>query len=129
MNETGLVYHGYRKKPTGLSVYRRDRDGNITELDPRYDLRNHSPDGFEWGYSGSGPAQLALALCADALGNDPAALIVYQTFKQAVIVRLNKKAWAMSRREIQLAITTLLSLDEKLAERVRAVSNKPAQIA
>jgi len=28
---------------------------------PRSDLRNHSPNGFEWGYSGSGPAQLALA--------------------------------------------------------------------
>lgn len=23
---------------------------------------NHSPDGFNWGYSGSGPAQLALAI-------------------------------------------------------------------
>ncbi|GAJ01677.1 unnamed protein product, partial [marine sediment metagenome] len=22
---------------------------------------NHSPDGFSWGYEGSGPAQLALA--------------------------------------------------------------------
>jgi hypothetical protein len=32
-------------------------------LDPRHDLYNHSPDGFEWGYHGSGPAQLALALC------------------------------------------------------------------
>ena len=35
------------------------------ELDPRFDLRNHSPDGFEWGYYGSGPAQLALALLCD----------------------------------------------------------------
>lgn len=25
-------------------------------------LRNHSPDGFNWGYGGSGPAQLALAI-------------------------------------------------------------------
>ncbi|MCK4554525.1 hypothetical protein KAU19_06245, partial [Candidatus Parcubacteria bacterium] len=23
---------------------------------------NHSPDGFAWGYGGSGPAQLALAI-------------------------------------------------------------------
>ena len=30
-------------------------------LNPRLDLWNHSPTGFEWGYSGSGPAQLALA--------------------------------------------------------------------
>jgi Family of unknown function (DUF6166) len=30
-------------------------------LNPRLDLWNHSPTGFEWGYGGSGPAQLALA--------------------------------------------------------------------
>jgi hypothetical protein len=26
---------------------------------------NHSPDGFNWGYGGSGPAQLALAICLE----------------------------------------------------------------
>ena len=26
---------------------------------------NHSPDGFDWGYGGSGPAQLALAICIE----------------------------------------------------------------
>jgi len=30
-------------------------------LNPRLDLWNHSPSGFERGYHGSGPAQLALA--------------------------------------------------------------------
>ena len=33
-------------------------------LGPRLDLFNHSPTGFEWGYFGSGPAQLALAIVA-----------------------------------------------------------------
>jgi len=37
-------------------------------------LWNHSPDGFEWGYGGSGPAQLALA--------------IYQDFKLALIAAL-----------------------------------------
>ena len=34
------------------------------ELSPDDSLkvRNHSPDGFNWGYGGSGPAQLALAI-------------------------------------------------------------------
>ena len=40
-------------------------------LDSRRDLWNHSPTGFEWGYCGSGPAQLALALLADHLGEPP----------------------------------------------------------
>lgn len=37
---------------------------NGVYLDPKpsQKIMNHSPDGFAWGYSGSGPAQLALAL-------------------------------------------------------------------
>ena len=31
----------------------------------RLDLFNHSPTGFEWGYGGSGLAQLALAILAE----------------------------------------------------------------
>jgi hypothetical protein len=39
---------------------------------PRFEeIANHSPDGFEWGYGGSGPAQLALAILADCLGPLP----------------------------------------------------------
>lgn len=42
-----------------------NKDSNVLgELDPRFDIRKHSPDGFAWGYGGSGPAQLALALVA-----------------------------------------------------------------
>lgn len=32
---------------------------------------NHSPDGFNWGYGGSGPAQLALAICLELYGTKP----------------------------------------------------------
>ena len=53
----------------------------ITTLNPRTDLWNHSPDGFQWGYGGSGPAQLALALLADAIGNDQEAVRLHQRFK------------------------------------------------
>jgi hypothetical protein len=51
-------------------------------LDPRLDLRRHSPSGFDWGYGGSGPAQLALAILADCF-LDSFALDHYQTFKFA----------------------------------------------
>lgn len=36
--------------------------GVPVDLDRSLKYRNHSPDGFAWGYGGSGPAQLALAL-------------------------------------------------------------------
>lgn len=58
-------------------------DGRM--LRPRFDLRNHSPTGFEWGYGGSGPAQLALALLADHFGDDQAALRLYQDFKREIV--------------------------------------------
>jgi len=47
-------------------------------------LRNHSPDGFSWGYSGSGPAQLALALLLH-FTDETFALRWYQDFKFEVI--------------------------------------------
>ncbi len=34
-------------------------------------LKHHSPDGFEMGYLGSGPADLALAICEWVVQNDP----------------------------------------------------------
>jgi hypothetical protein len=45
-------------------------DSGRAPLPPCNEIRDHSPDGFEWGYGGSGPAQLALALCVDALGGN-----------------------------------------------------------
>jgi len=47
-------------------------------------VRNHSPDGFAWGYAGSGPSQLALAICL-ALFNDSTG---YQEFKFRFIASL-----------------------------------------
>ncbi|MEM6844222.1 MAG: DUF6166 domain-containing protein [Bacteroidota bacterium] len=48
---------------------------------------NKSPSGFAHGYGGSGPAQLALAICTELYGQEEA-LAVFQTFKQQYIARL-----------------------------------------
>lgn len=65
-------------------------------LNPRTDLFNHSPDGFEWGYAGSGPAQLALALLADALGDDERALSLHQRFKAAFVAQIEDDTWSIT---------------------------------
>ena len=75
-------------------------------LDPRFDLRSHSPDGFQWGYSGSGPAQLALALCADVLGDDARARRVYQRVKAQIIAPLDDDEWTMTEHKVRDAIAT-----------------------
>ncbi len=52
----------------GCEVYVQFEDGKAYPLPARCEIWNHSPSGFEWGYGGSGPAQLALAILADFLG-------------------------------------------------------------
>jgi uncharacterized protein DUF6166 len=81
-----------------------DTVGDLTGrklLNPRLDLRNHSPTGFEWGYGGSGPAQLALAILADHLGADEEATDLYQRFKFRVIAGLDGATWQLSSADIE----------------------------
>ena len=65
-------------------------NGKRRQLEPRLDLRNHSPTGFSWGYLGSGCAQLALALLVDVLGDKGRALDLYQRFKERAIATRNQ---------------------------------------
>jgi hypothetical protein len=50
-------------------------------------ISNHSPDGFNWGYGGSGPAQLALALLMKFMDVE-SSVRFYQLFKWNVIAKL-----------------------------------------
>ena len=52
-------------------------------------IKNHSPNGFAWGYSGSGPSQLALALLLEAGASEWEALRWYQDFKESHIATLD----------------------------------------
>ena len=78
-------------------------------LDLRYDLRNHSPDGAEWGYGGSGPAQLALALLADATGDDELAQRYYQRFKREVVAGFERDRFLTTQAEIRCWVASLLA--------------------
>lgn len=59
------------------------------ELTPQASLliRNHSPSGFAWGYTGSGAAQTALAICLHIFQNATVADAVYQEFKVVFVSR------------------------------------------
>lgn len=63
---------------------------NGVELRPERSqkLRNHSPDGFCWGYAGSGPSQLALAILLEVTDDEKYALTHYQRFKVEVVEKL-----------------------------------------
>lgn len=99
------TYSGIRTA-SGCAVTVTDSHGS-RGLDPRFDLRTHSPDGFEWGYGGSGPAQLALALTADVLGDDDAALGIYQRLKFRVVGRLAADGWTLTADELTETLAAL----------------------
>ena len=55
-------------------------DGKILEPGKSQAIWNHSPDGFSWGYCGSGCAQFGLALLLEATTKEEA-VKWYQYFK------------------------------------------------
>jgi len=57
-------------------------------------LRHHSPDGFNWGYGGSGPTQLSLAILLEILPEEKA-LELYQEFKWAIIANLTQESFSV----------------------------------
>lgn len=98
------IYQGRRKRHVIVTV-----DGG--PLQPRLDLHKHSPTGFEWGYGGSGPAQLALAILADHLSDDEEALNLYQRFKWRIIAELPYKRWTLTSEEIDRTLQTIRQED------------------
>jgi hypothetical protein len=76
--------------------------GEITvdgiRLDPSRSqaIYNHSPDGFSFGYCGSGPAQLALALLLHAGVDEDRAVILHQNFKEQFVARLPRGNFEVS---------------------------------
>ena len=62
--------------------------GKLLDPFPSQAVRNHSPTGFAWGYGGSGPAQLALAILMDRGLPPRIAERCYQSFKWDCISRL-----------------------------------------
>ena len=95
------IYEGKRTAAGPVVTVRYGIEASRLPLDPRFDLRNHSPDGFNWGYGGSGPAQLALALLADALRNDHYAQLWYQDFKFQVVAAWLCDDFVISDEEIK----------------------------
>ena len=63
-------------------------DNRVLDPSRSQQVYNHSPNGFSWGYGGSGPAQLALALLLEAGASEMEAQKKYQEFKWEVIATM-----------------------------------------
>jgi hypothetical protein len=80
---------------------------------------NHSPDGFSWGYSGSGPAQLALALCLHiTFGDMDSSLRMYQDFKRQFIASMPGGDFKVDGADMMRWIMDRLNIGESISHSV-----------
>jgi len=101
----GLVERFYCGEAAGRQVTVRE-GGTRLPLAVRADLRKHS-SAFAWGLSAHpGCAQLALALLADALGDDAGAMRLQEAFRCRVVELLPER-WTITRSRILAHIDLL----------------------
>ncbi len=96
-----------------MKVYKGDRtiDGIVVTVDgsplpERRDLMDLSDDGFEWSFEGEAPAQLALALLSDHLGDDARAVRLHEPFMREIVANFANE-WAMTSADIEEAVKAL----------------------
>lgn len=83
--------------------------GKVLDLGTSLKVVNHSPTGFCWGYYGSGPAQLALAILLDYYDGDvETAKALYQDFKSKVIAGLPMdEDFVLTGKQVEDALTMI----------------------
>ena len=63
-------------------------NGEVLNIGPSQAITNHSPHGFGWGYGGSGPSQLALAIMLRFVPEQEARRN-YQAFKWEMLAKFD----------------------------------------
>lgn len=98
-HHTGLIVYRGTRSPLDHECPVVTRNAQILRPHDSQQLFNHSPDGFNWGYGGSGPAQLALALLLDSTGDPGVALTQHQNFKRCFVADWGDE-WEITQNEI-----------------------------
>lgn len=118
-----MKIRGYRAKTHGASLVTVVDDlGDESVLVPaalsRYEVR-HSPDGFQWGYRGSGPAELARAILVRVVPDDDRARhpACYQTFKEDVLAKIQRDEFALDFKIIREWFETWLINNDRMVDR------------
>lgn len=96
-----VLFAGERRK--GVVSVTMVVDGVPRPLPFHLSVSNHSPMGFQWGYEGSGPRQLALAMCVELVG-PVRALDVYMGVEDRLLVGLRKDRWTIDGFAVMEAI-------------------------
>ncbi len=112
----GKFYKGERKENgviVQVALPKKERD---PWFKPLTHVSYHSPDGCEWGYGGSGPSDLSLAILTDWFEEDPlkvqtyartgqgdpsSAVHFHRQFTNKFIIGLPKNTWRITDEEIK----------------------------
>jgi hypothetical protein len=98
--DTGLLMDDeailVRKTEPGAQAY----TGSAARYKPLTHVVRHSPDGFNFGYLGSGPADLALSILT-AVAGPAVADRHYQQFKAQFVALQTKPVWGITVREVK----------------------------
>ena len=83
------IFRGEKQEQVGGCTVHIENDGHTTELSlvKSFEVVNHSPAGFQWGYGGSGPAQLAAAILYETTNDPELTQRYYQDFKFAHVAK------------------------------------------
>ena len=81
----------------GDIICRRERGKPVVNIPQK--IKHHSPAGFEWGYGGSGPADLALNILALFIGKQHA-FDLHQQFKNEFIANMPRSGGIIIKEEI-----------------------------
>lgn len=123
------IYRGRRNPPGGagkfgdavFEVYERLQPGEksryvdavngdkelVLFVGPLVHRVRHSPTGMNWGYGGSGPADLALSILWDHTGG-PVAPAIYQKFKTLVANLDQENPWELAEDTVELYLQAML---------------------
>jgi hypothetical protein len=88
----------------GDIICKRTNSGPQVNIPHR--IVKHSPDGFEWGYGGSGPADLALSILAAYIGREAAEKDgLYQEFKWEFIAPMPHSGGVIKKEDVVMWLT------------------------
>jgi Family of unknown function (DUF6166) len=95
------TYEAFRENGQPLVLVVNGTRRRALTAGPSQQIVNHAPYGFEWGYGGSGPAQLALAIMLDCTRNREVANRHYQGFKREFIAPAPEVGFTITADQIE----------------------------
>lgn len=109
------IFRG-RKSVFGCIVELTEEDYTTQlSLEKSLQVVDHAPDGFQWGYNGSGPAQLSAAILYEVTNNADLARRYYQIFKHDLVARWGE-TFEINEHQVLAWLSTIGALQVNVAD-------------